>query len=660
MTEEIKPWFSSVEGIEGRLIRCADIETDGFNSTLIHVLSITEVLIKDNKPEVQRSFSVYDYDEIRELLAEDCTWIFHNGHPFDKLELERVLDCKMAGDLWDTLGVSWYLYPDRRLHGLGDWGEEFGIEKPVVEDWINITKVEVTHRCEQDVRIQTMLFMKQWRDMLKLYGDAPAASRCFDHLSFKMWCAALQSKARWKLDVPGAELLDQQLTDEIDPAIAALAAVMPDVPIIAKKSAPKKPFKMSGELSAIGQRWYDLCEEHGKDPKESGLEIKVTTGYSPANPGSPQQVKRWLYSLGWVPTSFKYVKDKDPNVKEKRKVEQIKCTIKDNGDLCDSVLALIHKEPGIAQLRDLGVLKNRRSTVRGWLKVVDKFGFIKAQIQGFTNTLRFKHKTCVNIPGVRTPWGKELRSLLISRHDGMELCGSDMESLEDRTKQHYMWDYDPDYVRDMMSPDFDPHLDMCLEAGMLTKEQSDFHKAFDKQAENSADDWIKFKFIDGIRHGGKQTNYSATYGAAGATIALAAGLPLKKGEQLHQAYWSRNWSLKAIAENCTTKTSRGYEWLWNPVAEMWLWLKSKKDKFSTLNQSTGTYCFDMWVKEILKRREFLTAQFHDEVVIELPVGNREAFTTILNESIDIVNDRLQLNRKLGVSVDYGSTYAEIH
>ena len=101
-------------------------------------------------------------------------------------------------------------------------------------------------------------------------------------------------------------------------------------------------------------------------------------------------------------------------------------------------------------------------------------------------------------------------------------------------------------------------------------------------------------------------------------------------------------------------------WLWNPVAEIWLWLKADKDRFSTLNQSTGTYAFDRWLQLIIEKRPQLTAQFHDECVLELKKGNREAMSKILKDSVAQVNDELNLNRELDCDIDFGHSYAEIH
>ena len=68
-------------------------------------------------------------------------------------------------------------------------------------------------------------------------------------------------------------------------------------------------------------------------------------------------------------------------------------------------------------------------------------------------------------------------------------------------------------------------------------------------------------------------------------------------------YWQRNWSVKRVAEELTVKTVDGEMWLFNPVSELWYSLRYEKDRFSTLNQGTGVYCFDRWIWYILSKRE---------------------------------------------------------
>lgn len=161
-----------------------------------------------------------------------------------------------------------------------------------------------------------------------------------------------------------------------------------------------------------------------------------------------------------------------------------------------------------------------------------------------------------------------------------------------------------------------------------------------------------FESINFERQKGKTTNYSCVYGAGGKTIAEAADVPDEVGYELHTAYWKVNWSVKALSADQTIKffyklsdgtlTYRLYKgkdllpsdtdtkrerrkkydlsskaeslWLWNPVAEMWYSLRYPKDIFSTLNQGTGVYVFDKWIKKFREKRTQLTGQMHDIIL----------------------------------------------
>lgn len=640
-----------MQGYEGKDEIVFDLECDGFNATKIHVVSACNVT-----KGAERSF--IDYDKMKSFLSNpDRLLIVHNGESFDKPTAERILGIEIKAKIIDTLGLSWYLYPTRQLHGLASWGEEFGVPKPEVVDWDNQPIEVYVHRCEEDVKINTKLWIKMKGDLQKLYGKENFW-HAVDYICFKMQCAALQEKCKWKLDVDKAKELVDFFEVKIEESKNTLQSVMPKVPVYVSKGKPKKPFKKDGSLSSTGEAWKALCEEHGYDFDYAG-EIKYVKGYEEPNGGSPVQIKNWLFSLGWKPQLFAYKRNKETG--DVKKIEQVKN--KDTGDLCPDIVRLIEQTPELQVLEDLSVLSHRKGVVNGFLEDVDENGFIAARVQGFTNTLRFRHKVFLNIPSLRKPYGKEIRGLLIARSDDMELMGADCSSLEDRTGQHFMWPYDPDYVRDMMQDDFDPHCDIAAEAGIMTADEVAAYKLMDakdlKEIDYNGKTYVK-KVLALKRHAGKSTNYSSKYGAGGPTIARAAGVPEAVGHKLHKAYWARNWSLKKIAEDCLVKQCLGVKWLWNPVANMWYWLKTDKDKFSTLNQGTGTYCFDMWLKEVLKKRRQLTGQAHDEGIWEVKKGHREAATKLLKDAIQEVNKQLKLNRDLDVGVQFGESYAEIH
>lgn len=628
-----------------------DIETDGFNPSKIWCACATNV-------DTGAEYSLTKYGKMVEFFTDESkVFIFHNGLSYDKPVLERILGIKIKAKMIDTLGLSWYLYPTRQLHGLASWGEEFGIPKPEVDDWENLSIEEYVHRCEEDVKINVLLWEKIKVDLVKLYGKADYME-AVEYINFKMECAALQEANKWKLDVPAAQALVDMFEKKIAESKATLNSVMPMVPVMAKKKRPAKCFMKNGSLSVHGEAWKAFAEERGYSFDYAG-EIEYIKGYIEPNGGSHAQIKDWLYSLGWEPQLWKYQRDKVTG--DVKKIEQVKN--KDTGELCPDIIRLIETQPELKVLEDLSVLSHRKGVVEGFLDDVDEDGFIAARIQGFTNTLRFRHKVFLNIPSERKPYGKEIRSLLIARSEETELMGADMSSLEDRTKQHYMWEYDPEYVKEMLEEGFDPHLLIAGEAGLLTQAEIDAYKQMDRDGVGEVNILgivYNKKKLAVKRHAGKSTNYSSTYGAGGATIARAAGVSEAIGKKLHTAYWKKNWSLKKIAEDCLVKQDLGVKWLWNPVAKMWYWLKTDKDKFSTLNQGTGTFCFDMWIKEVLKKRKQLTGQAHDEGIWEIKIGFREQAEKLLRDAVAEVNKKLKLNRDLDIGVQFGRNYGDIH
>ena len=148
-----------------------------------------------------------------------------------------------------------------------------------------------------------MLWSRQDEYLNKLYTDKPEP--IIKYLMFKMKCAALQEKCKWKLDIAKANALLDNLESEYSELSIQLKSVMPPVPKIAKRNRPAKPFKQDGTLSATGRRWQALCDERGLDFDSKGP-IEETVGFEEPNPNSVFQVKSWLTSLGWKPITFEY------------------------------------------------------------------------------------------------------------------------------------------------------------------------------------------------------------------------------------------------------------------------------------------------------------------------------------------------------------------
>ena len=621
-----------------------DIETDGLYDevTKIHVLSYTNDGVTFH--------SLFDYEAIRDFFLTNKVLIGHNVVRFDLRVISKILGIDTSKHkVYDTLPLCWYLDHDRLRHGLESYGEDYGIPKPVVEDWQGLTPQEYAHRCTEDVKINWKLWQEKLKQLKFLYKDRPEMDRFLQYLTFKMRCAAHQEEVGIKLDIDLVKSSIATLTKLQEEKYEELVQVMPPRKLYKKVSPPKNLFKKDGTPSVHGDRWFSILDELGLDRTHND-EVTVNTGEEPANPGSSEQVKDWLYSLGWKPCTFDYKRNDDGS---ERTVPQVR----KDGELTPSVKVLIEDNPSVSVLDGLTVIQHRLSIFEGMLES-QVGGRVRAEIAGLTNTLRFKHsKPLVNLPGIDKPWGKEIRGALLA-DEGYVFCGADMVSLESTTKRHYMYPHDPEYVAEMSKPGFDEHLDLALHAGKADYEEVELYKQHKDADDLGGNLATLVKTVAKIRKKFKPVNYSATYGVGKVKLSRTTGMSEGECGELIEAYWDRNWSVKVVADSLTVRTIGGKMWLYNPVSRFWISLRYDKDRFSSLNQSTGVFCFDSWLAQLWTRGVKGCFQAHDEILI--PTKNKVATEEALKWAIGRVNEKLQLNVLLDVDSKYGDSYAAVH
>lgn len=573
---------------------------------------------------------------MRSALEKATVLVGHNIVRFDIPVLEKLLGIKIKARLVDTLALSWYLQPKRNRHGLASYGEDFGIPKPEVEDWTSQPLEVYVHRCEEDVRINTHLWNAQYAKLKKIYESDEEIWRFIDYLTSKMHQARLQEESGWKVNLEFTKESLEALEKIQQEKTAILEQIMPRIPVVVKKTPPVKCYKADGTLSAHGAKWFQTLSDLNL-PSDT-TECEVIKGYNPPNPNSPPQIKSWLFSLGWKPREFKH--------KDGREIPQI--NLPNGKGICPGIKALYEKEPKLEVLDGLSVLNHRIPILRGFLETADENGFVKAQVQGLTNTLRFQHShPCVNLPRSDRPYAEGIRGALVAP-EGYELCGADMASLEDRLKQHFIYPLDPKYVESMMQEDFDPHLTLAVSAGMMTQEQADAYKRKEDLSTKP------------IRDIAKNGNYACQYNAHPPRLSITCGITLDKAKELFEGYWELNWAIKKVAAQQKVKTIDEEMWLQNPINNFWYSLRKDNDRFSTLIQGTASYVFDLWINRVLSRRPQITAQFHDEGVWTVKKGFRKEIEAYLQSTIKWTNEQLNLNRELAIGVQFGDNYAEIH
>ena len=742
-----------------------DLEADGLLDTVtkMHVMSYKirnldgvtwsrEFTIRRDDPLYKERVAKF----FKHHIEKGIPVVMHNGIGYDVKMVEMVLGLDLSKLMViDTLALSWYLSPDRRMHGLDSFFEDYGIAKPKIDNWDQEEGESLTefldrmqNRCQEDVKINHALWedhMARLEDMYTTaqdlidngqevkdkYGNVQkvlnvggtrqhadewipiddmigrsvdnAIDSILTFLMFKMDCAALQEATRWEVDVDYIRGELEKLEAIVESAREGLAAVMPKVPKYVKKAQPKAdPFKKNGDRAVHWVKWDEVMDNlanDARDPEtgavlvyidpEDGVDERGCQWYrvwnknEDPNPGSSQQVKDFLYSKGWVPQTFKYEKDEEafnawvaskPQGKankqqwdrwkaarpEERAIPQISVAGDDGKELCPSLEDLAEEVPAIKVYADFKVAENRRNTLRGFFRDMTDGKYLKARIGGFTNTLRVQHRELVNLPGVDKMYGYSIRGGLIAGIRKV-LVGSDMSSLEDRVKHHFMLPHDPEYVATMQADGFDPHILMALTAGMITQAEFDAFMA-DPKAKHPP-------HVKKGRKNGKTTNYASVYNAGAAKIAQAAGVDEATGKVLHEAYWKLNWSVKAIAEEQVVfKDKRGNKWLINPINGFCYSLRKESDRFSTLAQGTGSFFFDMWVDNILNAmeatfgRKTLTGSFHDECIICMGDSekNRATIAKIIKDAVHKVNSDFGLRRKLDCDTQFGQRYADIH
>ena len=628
-----------------------DIEADGLleDLTKMHVASIAY----HNKDTDKYKIYSTEYLNTALTMIEESNGpvVGHNFYLYDVPALEKLRGKELPLDnIIDSLFVSWYIEPNRSRHGLEAHGEDLGVKKVEIGDWNNLSQEAYKLRCETDVKINTALWHKQLNKLFTLYeGDIEKVKSLLTFLMIKARVYKMQQDNPLRLDVKGVEESLALLESMEGKILETLKQVMPKAKKKMKRSRPKSLYKKDGSLSTAGERWQDLIESLGYRLGEEPEQLEYYVESGEANPGSVSQIKDWLFSLGWEPGYYK----ESVNVEgEVNKVPQVK-----KGDnLCESVKLLAEKEPSILVYEDLGVIQHRIGILKGFLRDVDENGNITARIAGLTNTLRIRHKELVNLPGVHAAYGEHIRPKLLPP-EGHVIIGADLSSLENTTRNHYVYPLDKDFVEAQNVPMYDPHLDLALKAGMATEEQV---KSYKLQKAGEIEMTPEFEELNQLRSRAKTVTYSALYGVGKNKLAKEIGVKPAEAKKFLDAYWDIHWSVKKFASSCRVRTIDDQMWVKNPLNGYWYSLRYEKDIFSTINQGTGDFIFTMWEYFLIQEGVTIRGGFHDEVIITCPEDQVEETVAKLYKAIDKVNQVLPLNVPVSIDHKVGKNYGEVH
>ena len=156
-------------------------------------------------------------------------------------------------------------------------------------------------------------------------------------------------------------------------------------------------------------------------PAGKEFQRKIT---KPANMGNLEQVKQYLYSIGWEPDDWKM---------ERMGREFIKKTPK----LTSTSLAKVGKHGVI--IDEWTTLRSRKGVVEGWINNLKNNRLHgKLWIVG-TPTFRCRHEVIANLPAANAVLGKSIRELLVAE-PGRKIVGADSSGNQFRSLAHYVKD----------------------------------------------------------------------------------------------------------------------------------------------------------------------------------------------------------------------------
>lgn len=406
-----------------------DIETDGIDATKIWCLVVQNIEtggIHKFTDEDNKYASIAD--GLR-LLQQAELLIAHNGIGFDAFIIKKLYDIDLYQqkifDTWIASQVLQYRRPHK--HGLAGWGEYLKYPKYEFNEFNKYSERMMSY-CVRDVELNTVIFKRLMEEFKDIHARQPLISK---GLSAEMEAAKFDAYCRlygWQFDNDKALILLDKIKNRmnaiekiVEPHLPAVTKLIDKAPKTAKYT--KKGFFTATTARILSEYLNETVKAEDTHKWEPGKEFqrKVVV---PANLGNLEQVKEYLYSIGWKPDDWKM---------ERVGREFIKKTPKLTKTSLEKV-----GEHGVL-INEWTTLRSRRGVVEGWLRELQN-GRLHGRlwIVG-TPTFRCRHEVIANLPAVDAELGKELRELLIAE-PGRKIVGADSSGNQFRSLAHYVKD----------------------------------------------------------------------------------------------------------------------------------------------------------------------------------------------------------------------------
>ena len=410
---------------------CYDIECNGLTPDTIWMIVAQNL-------DTKQIYKFSDHDNLHGSIADGAALlqnaellVGHNIIGFDNVVVDKLcgttLNEKRLHDTWVMSQVLRYKRGHR--HGLAGWGENLGNSKITYEDGWDAYSREMLRYCVQDVKVNVDVYYELLEEYKRIASVNPKIKTGMqaehETARFNAFC---KTKG-WYFNMEEAkELLGtmQQRMAEISNTIEPQMGTK----VVFIDKEPKSPkYKKNGTYTATTAKLlseYFETEVNVEDTHLAGPKFCFQrTTKEQAKLGSQEAVKDWLGTIGWKPDEY-----------NRKKVGREWITT--GPKLTTSSLSKLG-EVGL-MVDEYYVLRHKASLMEGWVERVENEDDKRLHGNMWTigtPTFRVRHEVIANLPGIETPWGKEIRGML-KPDPGTVIVGADSAGNQLRGLCHYV------------------------------------------------------------------------------------------------------------------------------------------------------------------------------------------------------------------------------
>ena len=700
-----------------RIVVC-DIEANGLLDTCNKMWCAVTQDITSGETKVfsdySDSFVDGGTDDFIAYLKTCDKVIGHNWIGYDKEAIRLITGYEYEGEIIDTLLLSKLLHFTRFIpkgagngtrHSLATWGVRTGVDKPEQVQW-EVWEESMLNRCKKDVEINREVYYRLVKEM-KDQPDTKQAVR-IEHEVARI--SVQQTRNGWLVDKVKLKANIEYLDIEIERLRLLLEPQIPDVlapkdPACTWEEAniklgkpfnkvpatrldhlqrPIKPTRMPHVPKILKNGCYDRYTALWFGiPQEDALGERMVGGaftrieFKSVKLSQHKLIKDYLLSLGWQPTQWTFKRDRLKKILRDDRNQPIKNSPKITEDSYESIPGEFGENFGrwATLVHRRNTLANPRDNKKGWLNIMDSRGRISCEPDTLgAATGRMTHKGLVNVPGIRSIFGKEMRQCFIAP-EGKTLIGADAAGAQLRLLAGAMGDDNylnivTEGVEEDEQGNFvgsDVHTQNGIAAGLIRKADVDWlrNNKSDHPDYNSKHD----AFV-GSRGRSKNFIYGLLFGAGDAKMGILVGGGAREGKKLKDQFLAGFPKLRELLDRLDVEfegNKKEYkEGFIKGLDGRRLYVDSKHKLLNYLLQGAeAVYMkYVMVLADRLLRKNNVDTKLlvfmHDELNYEVSPKNLNKAKKILSHAFSKVGETLPIGCEMASDPKVGKNWYEIH